>query len=301
MSHATAVGKQPSLRWRSGWRCSAVACCPSALLADSTRTPLRRTRDLYLTAVLYAFIPFPELPEWPQQSLAHPHADRKTNPSLRPFFTSLVRQPAQQFLRDRPNRRDSNRWSLSWAARRTLLLLPSTEPSVPAHSHPETHRPAPRPSGPHRQHRLITSRPFVGMQCFLFSAFDNCGVLIDRSDLLLRTTFSECRIRSWFTFPSPSSGSLLRGCKQFDPVVVAAWLARSSLLHERHTETSELLPVKALRARSVPQPGVPTQSLKIVQALTPSGIQNYETLDKRGLVVTPLPLLHHQMFLHTAG
>src|SRR5207245_10176371 len=44
---------------------------------------------------------------------------------------------------------------------------------------------------PHRQHRLIAARPFVGVQCFMFAALDNRGVLIHRSDLLLRTTFSQ--------------------------------------------------------------------------------------------------------------
>ena len=37
----------PPCRWRSRMRCSAAAGCPSALLAGSTRTLLRRTPDLY--------------------------------------------------------------------------------------------------------------------------------------------------------------------------------------------------------------------------------------------------------------
>src|SRR5258708_3259068 len=58
-------------------------------------------------------------------------------------------------------------------------------------------------------------------------------------------------MRSWFTFPALPALHSLKECRQFDPAVAAAWLAQSFLLRGTHTETFELLPEKALRARSV--------------------------------------------------
>src|SRR5260370_1814082 len=151
MSHATVVGNHPSLPLAQpdGDVAQWLAVLRLCLLVGHEH--YFGALPIYTRLGLPVRLPFlfRNFQKGLAQRLAHPHADRKTNASLRPFCTSLVRQPAQQLLlMVRPNRPDSNRCSPFWAARRTLLLLPSREPSVPVHSHPETHPTAPRPSRP---------------------------------------------------------------------------------------------------------------------------------------------------------
>src|ERR1035441_3950887 len=90
-------------------------------------------------------------------------------------------------FRDSPNRPDSNIPSPFPAAPRKSLWPPSTVPSSPAHSRPETHRPTPRSSLPIPPTSADTPLSLVGSQGFLLPAFDDRGILVHGGDSLLGT------------------------------------------------------------------------------------------------------------------
>src|SRR5712692_10588938 len=150
VSHATAVGKQPSLPLPQpdGDVAQWLAVLQLCLLV--------RHEHHFGALAIYTWLGLPvRLPclfRNFQNGLTQRLAIRTLiakpmhpcGPSSRLSLTASALTPSH----DRPNRRASNKWSPFWAAPRTLLLLPSTEPSVPVHAHPETHRPAPRPSRP---------------------------------------------------------------------------------------------------------------------------------------------------------
>ena len=120
------------------------------------------------------------------QRFAHPHADRK-NPMHR---SALARLSFDTTPHDRPHRRDNSRSTVLGSAANAAFA--TVNGAISAVTSP-SHRPAPRPSRPTLPASLrgSRSRPCLGVQGFLFAALDNRGVLIHRSDLLLRTSFSQ--------------------------------------------------------------------------------------------------------------
>src|SRR5260370_24512344 len=100
MSHATAVGKHPSLSLAQpdGDVAQWLAVLRLHLLVGHEHH--FGALPIYTRLGLSVRLPFlfRNSQNGLAQRLAHPHADRKTNASLLPFSTALVRQPAQQLL-----------------------------------------------------------------------------------------------------------------------------------------------------------------------------------------------------------
>src|SRR5258708_20390677 len=100
MSHATADGKHPSLPLAQpdGDVAQWLAVLRLGLLVRHEHYFGALPIDTRLGLPVGLPFLFRNFQNGLAQRLAHPHADRKTNPSLRPFFTFLVRQPAHQPL-----------------------------------------------------------------------------------------------------------------------------------------------------------------------------------------------------------